>query len=261
MESLQEKIVLITGAAGGFGRALAEAFRAEGAHLALIDRDEPGLAAVAADMLARGGRVQTVVADLSTTQGVEDSIATVLTPFHGQVDVLVSNVGVLVAGPFAEMSDAQIEQGGTMNFRTHVWAARAVLPIMAHREGATIIFVGSDQGSQPDSGFFPYAQAKAALHSLTKELAREYGPTIRVNAIAPGMSRTPLVEGLMARLAREDFHTTVAEAERLELHRRGVPLGRLGEPQEVASAAVFLAQNGFCTGSILDLSGGNRRGL
>ena len=261
MDVLWEKVVLITGAAGGFGRAMAEAFWAEDARLALLDRDEQGLAALAADLRSRGGRVQTAVADLSSAQGVQEGIRTVLAPYRGRIDVLVSNVGVLVAGRFAAISDEQLELGLTMNFLTHVWACRTVLPLMAGREGANIILVGSDQGSQPDSGLFPYAQAKAAVHSLGKELAREYGPAIRVNVIAPGMARTRLVEGLLARLAQEEFHTDVATAEQLELQRRGVPLERLGEPHEVAHAAMFLAQNGFCTGSILDMSGGNRRGV
>ena len=261
MEPLWDKIVLITGAAGGFGRAMAEAFWAENARLALLDRDERGLEELAADLRSRGGRVRTAVADLSTAQGVEDGIKTVLARYKEQVDILVSNVGVLVAGRFAEISDAQLEHGLTMNFLTHVWACRVVLPLMTNREGANIILVGSDQGSQPDIGLFPYAQAKAALHSFAKELAREYGPTIRVNVVAPGMSRTPLVEGLIAKLAREEFYTDMAAAEQLELQRRGVPLGRLGEPHEVANAVVFLAQNGFCSGSILAIDGGNTRGI
>jgi NAD(P)-dependent dehydrogenase (short-subunit alcohol dehydrogenase family) len=261
METLREKGVLITGAAGGFGQAMARAFTEAGARVALLDRDESGLHALAESLHASGGRVQTAVADLSTAQGVEDGIRTVLEHSHHQLDILVANVGVLVAGRFVEMTEAQIAFGLTMNFLTHVWACRTVLPLMAGRAGANIILVGSDQGCQPDVGMFPYAQAKAALHSLTKELAREYGPAIRINAVAPGMSRTPLVEGLIAKLAREEFHTTLEAAEQCELQRRGVPLSRLGEPEEVADAVVFLAHNSFCTGTILDISGGNVRGV
>ena len=254
-----DKVVLITGAAGGFGRAMARAFTEAGARLALLDHNARGLDELAASLRAMGGGACTAVADLSTAQGVQDGIRTVLARYNNQVDILVSNVGVLVAGRFADVTDAQIEFGLTMNFFTHVWACRTVLPLMVNRQGANIVIVGSDQGSQPDIGLFPYAQAKAALHSLAKELAREYGPAIRVNAVAPGMSRTSLVEVLIGKLAREEFHTDMATAEQLELQRRGVPLGRLGEPEEVADAVVFLAQNGFCTGTVLDISGGNVR--
>jgi 2-hydroxycyclohexanecarboxyl-CoA dehydrogenase len=256
---MRDKVVLITGAAGGFGRAMAQTFTEAGARLALLDLDERGLDELAGSLRARGGRVSTSVADLSTAQGVQNGIGTVLAHFHHQIDVLVSNVGVLVAGNFADITDDQIEFGLTMNFLTHIWACRTVLPLLANRQGANIVCVGSDQGSQPDAGLFPYAQAKAALHCLVKELAREYGPAIRVNAVAPGMSRTPLVEVLIGKLAREEFLTDHATAERLELQRRGVPLGRLGEPEEVADAVLFLAQNEFCTGTILDISGGNIR--
>lgn len=259
MNEMRDKVVLITGAAGGFGRAMAQTFAEAGAHLALLDRDAWGLDGLAERLRVLGGGVRTAVTDLSTAQGVRDGIMTVLASYDNQVDVLVSNVGVLVAGRFADITDAQIEFGLTMNFLTHIWACRTVLPLMANRKGANIVLVGSDQGSQPDIGLFPYAQAKAALHSLAKELAREYGPNIRINAVAPGMSRTPLVEGLIGKLAREEFQTDMATAERLELQRRGVPLGRLGEPEEVADAVMFLAQNEFCTGTVLDISGGNVR--
>jgi NAD(P)-dependent dehydrogenase (short-subunit alcohol dehydrogenase family) len=259
MNGMRDKVVLITGAAGGFGRAIAQAFAGAGAHLALLDRDKRGLDDLAESQRALGGDVCTAVADLSTARGVQVGMMAVLANYHNQIDLLVSNVGVLVAGRFEEITDAQVEFCLTMNFLTHVWACQTVLPLMEHREGANIVLVGSDQGSQPDIGLFPYAQAKAALHNLTKELAREYGPNIRINCIAPGMSRTPLVKVLMAKLAREEFHTDMSTAERLELQRRGVPLGRLGEPKEVADAVMFLAQNEFCTGTVLDISGGNVR--
>lgn len=258
---LRNRIVCITGAAGGFGQAFARAFIGQGAHLALLDNNAPALDALARELRRSGGSVQAVVADLGSAEGVRAGIDAVLAPYGHLLDIFIANVGVLVAGPFEEVSEASIEEAMRINFLTHVWACRAVLPRMREREGATIVLVGSDQGSQPDSGLFPYAQAKAALHSLTKALAREYGPAIRVNAVAPGVSRTPLVEELMERLAHDEFQTDCATAERIELRRRGVPLARLGEPEEVAEAVLFLAQNGFCTGTILDISGGNVRGV
>ena len=240
---------------------MAKAFAEAGAHLALLDSDARGLEELTQQLRSAWTWVQTGVADLSTCQGVQEGIQAVLAPYNNQIDVLVANVGVLIAGAFADMTDTQIEDALKMNFLTHVWASREVLPLMQGRAGANIVFVGSDQGSQPDVKLFPYAPAKAAVHNLTKLLAREYGPDIRVNCVAPGMSRTALVEDLMERLARDDFHTDRATAEELELRRRGVPLGRLGKPEEVAEAVVFLARNQFCTGTVLDISGGNVRGL
>jgi NAD(P)-dependent dehydrogenase (short-subunit alcohol dehydrogenase family) len=260
MSTVQGKIVLITGAAGGFGSALAAAFAGQGARMALLDIDRERLDELAARLRQAGAEVSCAVADLRTPDGVRAGIRAGLAPYDNQLDVLVSNVGVLVSGRFEEISDEQLDAAFAINFFTHCWAARAVLPLMRGRPGANIVFMGSDQGSQPDASLYPYAPAKAALHSLTKLLAREVGPHIRVNAVAPGMARTPLVMVLMERLAREEFHTDVQDAERLELQRRQVPMGRLCEPEEVAQAVLYLSNAGFATGVILDLSGGNVRG-
>lgn len=257
---LANKIVLITGAAGGFGQALAWAFLEEGAYLALLDSNACALERLAATLRAQGAQVQATVADLSTVRGVQEGINTVLAPFQGQADVFVGNVGVLVAGAFEQITEEQIASAFTMNFLTHVWACREIIPRMVGRVGANIVLMGSDQGHQPDAGLFPYASAKAALHSFAKVLAREYGPDLRVNIVAPGMSRTRMVETLIEQLA-EEFQTDPMTAERLELERRGIPLKRLGTPEEIAEAVVFLASNPFCSGSTLDISGGNGRGL
>src|SRR5260370_5236030 len=112
---------------------------------------------------------------------------------------------------------------------------------MKERGGGSIIFTGSDQGLQPDAGLGPYAQAKAAAHSLVKMLARELpSDGILVSAVAPRMTSPPLVETLMVGYARE-FGTHTKTAEQLELQRRGVSLGRLGSPEQVAEALRYLA--------------------
>jgi NAD(P)-dependent dehydrogenase (short-subunit alcohol dehydrogenase family) len=132
---------------------------------------------------------------------------------------------------------------------------------MKERGGGCIVFTGSDQALQPDAGLGPYAQAKAATHCFAKMLARELAADgIRVNVVAPGMTRTPLVEVLMEQRARE-FGTDTRSAEQRELSTRGVPLARLGEPEEVAQAVLYLATASFCTGTILNLSGGNVRAV
>jgi D-sorbitol dehydrogenase (acceptor) len=173
----------------------------------------------------------------------------------------VANVGLLIADACEHLTSEQWHRAFSINFFSHVWAVNAVVPLMKARGGGSIVFVGSDQGLQPDSGLAPYAVAKAATHSFMKILARELPPSgIWVNAVAPGMSRTPLVEALMAKYALE-FGTDAREAERLELQRRGVPLARLGEPEEVARAVIFLASEPFSNGAILDFSGGNVRSV
>jgi NAD(P)-dependent dehydrogenase (short-subunit alcohol dehydrogenase family) len=184
-----------------------------------------------------------------------------LAPYEGAIDILVPNAGALISGPFGEMSCEQWQRAFAINFFTHVYACQLAVPLMKQRSGGCIVFTGSDQALQPDAGLGPYAQAKAATHSFAKMLARELASDgIRVNVVAPGMTRTPLVEVLMAQRARE-FGTDTKSAEQRELSTRGVPLARLGEPEEVAEAVLYLATAGFCTGTILNISGGNVRAV
>jgi NAD(P)-dependent dehydrogenase (short-subunit alcohol dehydrogenase family) len=263
-KELSGKVVCITGAAGGIGSAIARVFAKAGANLALLDINEAGLLRLAEEL--RAGQmpsimVSTAVADLGTERGVKAGIEEVLAAFGSRIDILVANVGFLIAQRFEELTAEQWERGFALNFFTHVYACQAVIPLMKQRGGGSIIFTGSDQGLQPDAGLGPYAQAKAAVHSLVKMLARELPPAgILISAVAPGMTRTPLVEALMEGYARE-FGTDTKTAEKLELQRRGVPLGRLGEPEEVAEAVLYLATAAFCNGTILNISGGNVRAV
>lgn len=259
--TLEGKVALITGAAGGIGSATARVFADARAHLALLDSDSAGLERLGGLLREQGAVFRTVVADLSNEQGVRDGIQAALEPYNGQIAVLVANVGQLIAGHFESVSPEAWFRAFDINFFTHVWASQALLPRMLAQGSGSIVFTGSDQGLQPDAGLMPYACCKAATHALVKALAKEAGPKgVTVNAVAPGMTRTPLVEVLMAQLA-EEFGTDQVEAEQRELTRRGVPLGRLGEPEEVARAILFLATEPFSNGAILNLSGGNVRSV
>jgi NAD(P)-dependent dehydrogenase (short-subunit alcohol dehydrogenase family) len=256
---LRDKVVCITGAAGGIGRAIATAFAWEGADLALLDRDKMGLEELAAALRPMGVRVQTTVVDLRTAHGVRAGMQAALAPYGGVLDILVPNVGALIAGPFETLESGQLQECFAINFFTHVYACRVAVPLLKERGGGCIVFTGSDQALQPDAGLGPYAQAKAATHCFAKMLARELASDgIRVNVVAPGMTRTPLVEVLMEQRARE-FGTDTRTAEQMELAHRGVPLARLGEPEEIAEAVLYLATASFCTGTILNVSGGNVR--
>jgi NAD(P)-dependent dehydrogenase (short-subunit alcohol dehydrogenase family) len=258
--TLRGKVALITGAAGGIGSEVARLFAAEGARLALLDANAMGLEELAAALRDQGAPVATAVADLSTRVGVREGIRAVLAASGGHIDVLIANVGRFMAHPFEDLLAADWQRAFDINFFTHVWACQSVLPHMLEQGSGCIVFTGSDQGLQPDD-LVPYAITKAATHCLVKALARRYGSRgLWVNAVAPGMTRTPLVEVLMAQLA-EEFGTDRAEAEQRELARRGVPLGRLGEPAEVARAILFLATEPFSNGTILNLSGGNVRSV
>lgn len=263
-QPFHKQVVCLTGAAGGIASAIARQLAQAGAHLALLDIDRERLSQLATEIRAQHhpGLISEVVCDLSREQGVKEGMAQVLAPFDGHIDILINNVGVLVSKRFLDLSSEAWQHSLTINFLSHVWAAQAVLPTMVRQHRGRILFMGSDQASQPDKNLSAYAAAKAALHNLTKTLARELAPEgIFVAALAPGMTRTRLVVETLMEAYAEELGTDPAQAIPREIERRGIPLGRLGEPEEVASAALFLLSNAFATGSILDLSGGNRRGI
>jgi NAD(P)-dependent dehydrogenase (short-subunit alcohol dehydrogenase family) len=246
---LRNKVVCITGAAGGIGRAIAKAFAWEGANLALLDRDKTGLEELAAALRTTGVTVQTTVVDLRTAHGVRAGLQAALAPLGGVLDILVPNAGALIAGPFETLESGQLQEAFAINFFTHVYACRVAVPLMQQRGGGCIVFTGSDQALQPDAGLGPYAQAKAATHCFAKMLARELASDgIRMNVVAPAITRTPLVEILMEQRVWE-LGTDTRSAERRELSTRGVPLGKPGEPEEVAQAMLYLATASFCTGT------------
>lgn len=263
MARFTDQVVVITGAAGGIGVAVAKAFVAEGAHLALIDANATSLRQLQAELVALSGgsrQIEMAVADLATEEGVRKGVREVLAPFQ-RVDVLVANVGKLFTGDFEATSVDDWLASFQINFFSHIHAIKAVLPYMKAQKSGHIILMGSDQALQPDAGQSAYGQAKAALHHLGKTLARElprYG--IQVSVLAPGMTRTPLVEGVFARRA-EALNVTLEQAEALEISERGIPLRRLAEVEEIAKAVLFLAEVPYSNGTILEVSGGNVKGI
>lgn len=258
------KVALITGAAGGIGRAIAQTFATHSAHLALLDCDQHGLAEVVAELADHAPHVlvKAVVADLETEKGVQSGIDEALSFFDHRIDALIANVGVLINKRFEELTSDHWQRAFALNCFSHVFACQRVIPHMKRQGQGAIVFTGSDQGLQPEAGLAAYAMAKAATHALVKVLARELPPYhIFVSAVAPGMTETPLVRKLIQDYADNDFHTDFATAQRLELQRRGIPLARLLQPEEVAQAVWFLATSPFCNGSILNASGGNVRSV
>lgn len=261
MKTLTGQIACVTGAAGGIASAIVRQLAQAGAHLALLDVDQDRLRALVTSLREQGTQVSMAVTDLNAEDGVKRGISQALTPFDGQVDMLVASVGSLVSGRFLDLSTEDWQRSLLINLLSHIWATQAVLPMMKQQRRGRILYIGSDQGSQPDIGLSAYAAPKAALHNLAIVLARELAPDgIMVSALAPGMTRTALVERLMDGYA-EEFGTDRAEAERREIARRGIPLGRLGEPDEIAQLALVALQNDFLTGSIINISGGNRRSI
>jgi NAD(P)-dependent dehydrogenase (short-subunit alcohol dehydrogenase family) len=260
---LEGKNVLITGAASGIGRAAAEMFAAEGAHLALVDLAGDRLSDVAREL--KEHVVATAVGDLSAVSGVEQSIGQVLAPLAGRVDVLVNNAGSGISRTFDQITDADWIATLDINLLCCIRVTRLILPLMRAAGRGAIVNNASDLARQPEANPMDYAVAKAGMLAFTKALARAEGPAVRVNAVAPGPVWTPFwtKEGGFADSLAALHQMPPEEAVRYEISLRHMPLGRLGTADEVASVIVFLASSraSFVTGSVYGVDGGSIRSI
>jgi NAD(P)-dependent dehydrogenase (short-subunit alcohol dehydrogenase family) len=262
---LAGKVVLITGAAKGIGRATALAFAREKANLALIDIDKGDLDSVRKEAHALGVKVSLSHADQGSDKGVTSGIKEVLAPFGGTLDVLVNNVGAGAVRTFEQLSDADWDATMNLNFMSYVRATRAVLPILRKKGGGAIVNNASDLARQPEPVPVDYSVSKAAVLALTKAIARTEGPKIRVNAVAPGPVWTPFwtKPGGFAETMGQFHKMPPQEAVEHEMSLRQLPLGRLGRPEEVANVIVFLASDlaSFVTSSVWGVDGGSIRSI
>jgi 3-oxoacyl-[acyl-carrier protein] reductase len=262
---LAGRTVLITGAASGIGYATALAFAREGAHLALIDRDEAKLVERASELRTLGTRVATATADISHADGAAAGANSILSKIPDGPDVLVNNVGFAAPKAFMDTTDEEWERSFQINFMAAARMTRKLLPLMRRRPGAAIVNNASDLGRQPEAIPADYAAMKAALLSLTKSLARAEAPAIRINAVAPGPIWTPFWTnpGGFADSLAAVHGMPPREAVEHEMKLRQLPLARMGEPEEVANVIVFLASPlaSFVTGSVWGIDGGSIRSL
>jgi NAD(P)-dependent dehydrogenase (short-subunit alcohol dehydrogenase family) len=238
---LSGSAALITGAASGIGRASALAFASAGASVALVDIDAEGLADAAAAARAVGARAEVLVADVRDLGAVTGAVGRAVAAF-GRLDAALNNAGV--PGPYVPLDEyseedfmqiLQVDLAG-------VWRCmRAEIRYMRSQRSGAIVNTSSMLGAaaMPDNG--AYVAAKHGVHGLTRAAALELGGTgIRVNAIAPGVTRTGMTSAVSDELLR------------------AVPLGRIAEPEEIAAAAVWLcsADASYITGSVLVADGG-----
>jgi NAD(P)-dependent dehydrogenase (short-subunit alcohol dehydrogenase family) len=263
--NLKGKVVLITGAAKGIGRATALAFAKQGSKLALVDFDEPELKALCAEITGQGGEATFGLGDLSTADGVKSGISSALGGQFDGVDVLFNNVGSGFVRTFDQLTDDDWDKTLQLNFMSYVRTTRLVLPGMRKRGAGVIVNNASDLARQPEPVPTDYSVSKAAVLALTKGLARSEGPNIRVNAVAPGPVWTPFWSkpgGFADTMAA--FHKMPPkEAVEHEMSLRQLPMKRLGEPEEVANVVVFLASDlaSFVTSSVWGVDGGSIRSL
>jgi 2-hydroxycyclohexanecarboxyl-CoA dehydrogenase len=243
MRGLQGKVVLVTGAGRGVGKAIAERLTEEGARVAVTDVDEKSALGTAAEFDgAAGFRLDiTDAAEVVTTVG---EIVAAL----GPVDALVNNAGWDQLSPFLDTDEDLWDRIIDINLRGPIRMTKAVLPGMVERQAGRIVNISSDAGRVGSTGEAVYSACKAGIIGFSKTVAREVARSgVTVNAICPGPTATPLLESM------------VGEHEKLiESLKRGIPLGRLGLPEDIAGAVAFMVSDdaGFITGQTLSVSGG-----
>jgi NAD(P)-dependent dehydrogenase (short-subunit alcohol dehydrogenase family) len=248
---LENRVAIVTGAGRGIGRAIALAYAGEGARLVLNDVDEATLATTAAEANRTGRTAQAVPGDVAAPADVARLVETAVREL-GRVDIVVNNAIRIVPG---RLEDLPLEAwDATMNvgLRGPFLLGQAAASHMIRQGSGAIVNIASVAGLFPYNLAGAYSVVKAGLIMLTRLQAVEWGPHgIRANAIAPGFIRTPGAEAMYA------------DPEIFEGRRKGVPLGRIGTPEEVAAIAVFLASDEarYTSGIVLGVDGGQAVGL
>lgn len=250
MSKLQAKTVIVTGGAGGIGGATCRRFAAEGAQVAVFDMNLEAAEQVAADIRAAGGHAAAFRCDITDRAAVDAAVAATEAEL-GPVDVLVNNAGWDVFKPFVKTVPAEWERLIAINLTGALHMLHAVLPGMSERKSGRIVNIASDAARGGSSGEAVYSACKGGLVALSKTLAREHARhNITVNVVCPGPTDTALLAGV-AEGARDP-------AKLIEAFRSAIPLGRLGQPDDLANAIVFFGSDdaSFITGQVISVSGG-----
>lgn len=240
---LEKKVAIVSGGGSGIGKAIAQDFVREGAQVVIAGRDSKKLALAAAEI---GSDCLAVSADVSRASDVKKLVGSALEKFK-RINILVNNAAVLLPGTAESLSEEDFDQTFNVNVRGLWLLARAVLPHMRAIGGGSIINIGSVLSLLGARNRVAYSASKGAVAAMTRAMALDHAAeNIRVNCICPGIVETELV-------AKFNLDEN-ARRQRLAMH----PLGRFGQPADVASAAVFLAsdESGWTTGSTLTVDGG-----
>jgi len=243
---LHGKTAIVTGASRGIGRAIAETFAKNGASLVLVAREQDELQHAANVVRKNGGRVETLLADVAIPETAKQAVSLAYC-FGGGVDVLVNCAGIITRTPFEELSLEEWHSVINVNLHGTFHMCQAVLPMMREAGAGRVINITSQMAKLPHPSAAPsYEVSKAGMVALTRHLALQYAKyNVLVNGIAPGSINTRMPKS-MSDEARERL-------------RKGIPMQRLGEPEEVADCVLFLASSlsTYITGEIIDVNGGS----
>ncbi|MFJ8064311.1 SDR family NAD(P)-dependent oxidoreductase [Psychrobacillus sp. NPDC096426] len=243
MTNLQNKVAVVTGGASGIGLATVKAFLDKGAKVVIADYNEEAGKTVEQQLKETYENVLFIQTNVADEQSVENAVKTAVDTF-GQLDVIFNNAGIGIQKPTHELTDEEYKRVIAVNQDGVFYGIKYALIEMLKTGGGAIINTSSILGTVGEPTSIPYAASKGAVNLITKSVALEYADrNIRVNAVAPGF----IESGLVNKEALGDFYDGLVAKH---------PIGRLGNPEEIAHAVVFLAENDFVTGTTIHVDGG-----
>jgi len=250
MRGLNEKVAVITGAAGGIGRELVKRFCEEGCRVVALDLNTSGLAEVAAQLQEFAGKLSTRALDITD----HAAVAAAIVQIHGElgrIDILVNNAGWDIAMQFTETTPDFWEKVIAINLKGPLSLQHAVVPLMIEAGGGKIINIASDAGRVGSSGESVYSACKGGIIAFSKTLARETArKDVRVNVVCPGPTDTALLRSFAG---DGEYGQKIYDG-----LKRAIPLKRLGQPEDIPGMVAFLASDdaNFITGQVISVSGG-----
>jgi NAD(P)-dependent dehydrogenase (short-subunit alcohol dehydrogenase family) len=258
---LDGKTAYVTGAATGIGRAVMTILANEGARVFAVDKEVDILGDYVSD--AGLDSVRAHYADLTSLVQCNEAVDAAVAHFEAAPDIVVNNAGTGRMLPFEQLTDEDFHNTFELNFFAMARTCMRTLPLMKERGEGSVVNVTSDLAGQPEAVFVDYAASKAAMANLSKALARTYAPIIRVNDVSPGPIWTPLWSrpGGYLEKVEETYNAAGQAAIDAMIQDREIPLRRLGTPEEVSAAVVFLASplSAYTTGTSLGVNGGTVR--